>query len=208
VKELLNKIHLADSLEFLKQVEENSIDLIVTDPPYIVDTTTTVENLGSTMKSIGKLCGDDIEAIGSGFDIEAHLKEWERVSKKFNAFIFCSNKQISDLMRWGEARGHVTTCLVWWKNNAPPLCNGNWISNIEYCIHIREKGATFQGGSAVKSKVHRESIVRSEYDHPTVKPMDLIEKYILVGSNEGDVVLIAEDRIERANGNVGLFGEL
>ena len=36
----LNKILLGDSLELLKQIEDNSIDLVVTDPPYIVDTTT------------------------------------------------------------------------------------------------------------------------------------------------------------------------
>ena len=189
MKDKINKVHFGDSLQLLKDIEDNSIDLIVTDPPYIVDTSTTKENLGSTMKSIGKLCGSEMEAIGGGFDIDENLEEWERVLKKFNAFIFCSNKQISSLMKWGEDRGYVTTCLMWWKNNAPPLCNGNWISNIEYCIHIREKGATFQGGSKVKSKVHRESIVRSEFNHPTVKPLELIEKYIKVGSNENDIIL-------------------
>jgi len=235
VKEFLNKVHLGDSLELIKKLPDNSIDLIVTDPPYIVDTTNP-DPKSSMSFSLSKLCGSDIEAIGSGFDIEAHFAEWERVMKKFNAFVFCSNKQISDLMKWGESRGHVTTCLVWWKNNAPPLCNGNWISNIEYCIHIRQKGATFQGASDVKSKVHRESIVRSEFDHPTVKPLELIKKHILVGSNENDIILdpfmgsgttanaciqldrqfvgyelnekyhkMACERVERAKGNFGLF---
>jgi len=185
----LNKIHLGDSLELIKQLPDNSVDLIVTDPPYIVDTSITVEKKHSNIKGLAKLHGDSIEEIGSGFDIDLHLAEWQRVSKKFNAFIFCSNKQISSLMKWGEDRGYVTTCLVWWKYNAPPLCNGNWISNIEYCIHIREPGATFQGKAAIKSKVHRESIVISEWKHPTVKPLVLVKNYIKAGSNEGDVVL-------------------
>ena len=63
---MIDKIHNGDSLDLIKNLEENSIDLIVTDPPYIVDTSTTVENLGSTMKSIGKLCGESIEEIGGG----------------------------------------------------------------------------------------------------------------------------------------------
>ena len=187
----LNKIYLGDSLELLKQIKDDSVDLIVTDPPYIVDTTTPSEKT-SSIKSIGKLWGkneNSLVGIDNGFNIDQHLTEWKRVLKKFNAFIFCSNKQISSLMKWGEDNGFVTTCLIWWKYNAPPLCNGNWISDIEYCIHIREKGATFQGNADIKSKVYRNSIVKSEYDHPTVKPLELIKKYILLGSNENDVIL-------------------
>ena len=30
----INKIHCGDCLEFMKQIEDNSIDLIITDPPY------------------------------------------------------------------------------------------------------------------------------------------------------------------------------
>jgi len=187
----LNKIHLGDSLELLKQIEDNSIDLVVTDPPYIVDTTTCNEEK-SSIKGLSKLYGNEdnhIVGIDKGFDIDLHLTEWQRVLKKFNAFIFCSNKQISSLMKWGEDRGYVVTCLVWWKYNAPPLCNGNWISDIEYCIHIREKGAVFQGGSDVKHKVHRENIVKTEFNHPTVKPLELIKNYIKIGSNENDIIL-------------------
>lgn len=33
-KELLNKIHLGDCLEFMKQLPDKSIDLVLTDPPY------------------------------------------------------------------------------------------------------------------------------------------------------------------------------
>jgi len=234
MKDKINKIHLGDSLELMKQLPDNCIDLVVTDPPYIVDTSAPSEK--SRISGIKKLHSESIESIGSGFDIETHFKEWERVCKKFNAFIFCSNKQISSLMKWGEERNHVVTCLVWHKLNAAPLCNGNWISNIEYCIHIRERGATFQGNFKLKSKVHREASVNSEFDHPTVKPLELIKKHIQVGSNEDDVVLdpfmgsgttanaciqldrqfigyeisekyhaIACDRVERAKGNVGLF---
>lgn len=228
----LNKIHLGDSLELIKELPDNCVDLIVTDPPYIVDTTAPSKN--SRLK-ISKLYSEDIAEIGSGFDIEAHFAEWNRVCKKFNAFVFCSNKQISDLMKWGESMGYVTTCLIWHKT-AAPLCNGNWISDVEYCIHIRQKGATFQGNFKLKSKVHREPSVRSEFDHPTVKPLELIKKHIRIGSNENDVILdpfmgsgttanaciqldrqfigyelnekyhkMACERVERAKGNFGLF---
>lgn len=229
----LNKIYLGDGLEFTRQLDDNSVDLIVTDPPY------EVSNCGGGKGGFSektKKLKNSLNDISDGFDIDLHLSEWERVLKKFNAFIFCSNKQISTLMKWGEDRGYSTTCLIWHKYNAMPLCNGVWNGDIEYCIHIRESGATFQGGIDLKRKVFRESIVKSEYDHPTVKPLELIKKYIQIGSNEGDTVLdpfmgsgttahacihlnrnfigfeisekyfnIANDRIQRAYGNTGLF---
>jgi len=33
-EELLNKIHQGDCLEFMKQLPDKCIDLVVTDPPY------------------------------------------------------------------------------------------------------------------------------------------------------------------------------
>lgn len=37
MENLLNKIHLVDALEFIKQLSANSIDLVLTDPPYFLD---------------------------------------------------------------------------------------------------------------------------------------------------------------------------
>jgi len=37
VDNLLNKIHLADALELMKHLPSNSIDLVLTDPPYFLD---------------------------------------------------------------------------------------------------------------------------------------------------------------------------
>ena len=36
--ELLNKITLGDSYELIKQIPDNSIDLVIMDPPYEFDT--------------------------------------------------------------------------------------------------------------------------------------------------------------------------
>ena len=33
-KDIINKIHQGDCLEVMKQIEDNSVDAIITDPPY------------------------------------------------------------------------------------------------------------------------------------------------------------------------------
>jgi len=37
MKELVNKIILGDAFEIMKQIEDNTIDLVLTDPPYFLD---------------------------------------------------------------------------------------------------------------------------------------------------------------------------
>ncbi|MDI6732782.1 MAG: hypothetical protein QME51_01125 [Planctomycetota bacterium] len=36
-EEFINKIICADSLQFLPKLESNSIDVVLTDPPYFLD---------------------------------------------------------------------------------------------------------------------------------------------------------------------------
>ena len=181
----INTIHLGCCLELMKNIPDKSIDLIVTDPPYIL------KNGGSgksCLKSINKISTGLID-IENGFDIESTLNQFKRICKKFNAFIFCSNKQVSSLMKWGENKGYYTTCLVWHKYNCTPFSNGVWSPDIEFIVHVREKGATFKGDAKLKNKVVTMPIETSKYGHPTEKPLLLIERYLKIGSNENDLVL-------------------
>jgi site-specific DNA-methyltransferase (adenine-specific) len=185
----MNKIILGDSLELMKELPDNSVDLLLTDPPYELDLN---GGIGSKIQSIEKLYDSDLQNISSiskGFDYEAYFSEWKRVLKKFNAFIFCSNSQISKLMSIGESMGCITTLLVWHKTNTPPFSNGVWRSNLEFIVHIREKGATFKGTAKEKSKIYTSPTERSKYGHPTEKPLDLVKRLLKIGANKGDVVL-------------------
>ena len=184
-----NKIHLGDSLEIMKKIPKNSIDLVVTDPPYIINGDTNSETKEwRGVKSLGKI-KKGLNHIADGFNAKSYFIELERVLKKFNAFIFCSNHQIAELMNEGKNRGYFTTLLVWHKTNTVPFANGVYRGDLEFCIHFRESGATFNGNAKEKSKIYISPTEVSKYGHPTEKPLKLIEKYIKIGSNKNDVVL-------------------
>lgn len=181
----INKIYNQDCMDLLPTFPDKSIDLIVTDPPYEVNTSPS----GKTcLKSIHKI-ETGLDDIKKGFNIEKTFGEFQRVLKKVNIFCFCSNNQIPKIMNWGIDRGFFTTLLVWHKTNTTPFCCGVWRPDVEYCVHIREKGATFQGDAKQKEKVYVSPTVRSQTGHPTEKPLSLIKRYIEIGSNEGDVIL-------------------
>lgn len=184
-EELINKVVNADCVDAMRKLPDNSIDLIIADPPYVLNNSKTGDY--HRKKHLTKLT-EGLREIENGFDVNKIFLEFQRVCKKFNLFCFCSNAQISKIMRWGEERGFYTTLLVWHKTNPPLFANNTWRGDCEYCVHIREKGATFQGDSELKRKIWSSATLTNQV-HPTQKPLELVAKYIKIGSNEGDLIL-------------------
>lgn len=189
LSELEGKIINADCMEVLKQLPDKSIDLVLTDPPYEVDS----HGGKSTQKGLGERANnlrDNIRFVSEGFDYEKVLKEIVRVCKKINAYIFCSNAQISKIMGFFENLGCSTTLLVWHKTNAIPLANGTYHSNVEFIVCAREKGACFNElDISKKSKVIAMPYPTDKRFHPTQKPVELIERLLTIKSKENDLVL-------------------
>ena len=159
-----------------------SVNLIITDPPYEIGTG------GGGLSRNTKFHDKKLQAITKGFDFSL-LDELKRVCKPFNAYIFCSNSQISKLMSWGEENGFMTTLLIWHKPDAIPFASGTFKSDLEFIVAMKEKGATFQGDSRLKSKFYQGGVVKDKTtSHPTPKPGNLIKKIMMIGSNKGDVV--------------------
>lgn len=177
------RITRGDCYELLNQLEEKIIDLIVTDPPYLSSTTP------RTVKNAKLYDFDEYIKICSGYNIELFLALCERVCRKMNCFIFCSNNQIPTIMQWALDRKYYATLLTWNKTNAIPFCYNSWKPDIEFIIHIREKGAFFNGDPKICSKLYSSITTPSKYGHPTEKPIDLLSKLIQVGSEKGDLIL-------------------
>lgn len=92
-------------------------------------------------------------------------------------------------MQEGQLNNFYTTLLVWHKTNTVPFANGVFRGDLEFCVHIRESCATFNGNAKEKSKIYISPTEVSKYGHPTEKPLELIKRYIKIGSNENDLVL-------------------
>ena len=175
----LNKIYNIDCLEFMRSMPDKSVDLVVTDPPYEIATK------GGGLGKRPVYENGALGKISQGFDVEATLEQIARVCKKINIFIFCSTKQKPRIMNWGYDRGCNVAELFWHKPNAAPFTNNTFKSDVENIIYIREKGIKIKGAS----KLFTHNASKSKYGHPTEKPLELIKKYILIGSNDGDTVL-------------------
>lgn len=167
-----------DCIELLKELPKKSVDCIVTDIPY-----GEVNRKSNGLRNLNKGKADIVN-----FKLEELMKEFFRVCKG-SIYIFCGTEQISEIRKQMIEAGLSTRLLIWEKTNPSPL-NGQyiWLSGIECCVYGKFKGATFN--EHCKNTVFRYPCGRNKL-HPTQKPLELMEKLILVSSNEGDIILDA-----------------
>lgn len=120
------------------------------------------------------------------------LKEFVRVMKKGNIYIFCNKNQLRQYFDFFGDLGWNLDLLVWNKTNCIPTINNKYLDNLEYCIFARESGTPLYGSYETKSKCYTSPCNKADkdlYEHPTIKPLQFIKNLIINSSQEGGVVL-------------------
>lgn len=81
---------------------------------------------------------------------------------------------------------------MWKKTNPAPLCNCKYLNDVEYWIYIKGSKSKILGSYASKSMVYTSKINKAdkaEFSHPTCKPVELMEKFIINHTDAGCVVI-------------------
>jgi DNA modification methylase len=174
----LNKIYNEDSYKAIKNIPDNSIDLIVIDPPYEIVTD------GGMFNYKG------LDNIKSGIDTSI-LIELNRIMKKPNIYIWCNKKQIIQYLDFFVTKHNYSfDILAWLKPNSPPLTGGNYLPDKEFCLYFRKGiklNTTYESGKTYWiQNLNRDD--KKYFKHPTIKPLNIIKTLIENSSKEGDIV--------------------
>ena len=189
---MLNLQH-GDCFELIKDIKDNSVALVVIDPPYEFSTkyiSNNSDNKSPLNKRKNKQAAE-LKLISSGFDLSI-LDELNRIMKKINIYIWCSKMQVSKILNYYESKKCNVDILTWHKTNPAPTCNNSYLSDTEYLIFAREKGVKMYGCYETKRKYYvtpTNTKVKKLYKHPTIKPLHIIENLIINSSLENDIVL-------------------
>jgi len=168
----LGKLYHGDCLEIMQELEP--VDLVLTDPPYIIGAK------GCGLAGDRKYLKDITKAkIESGFDTTL----FERFN---NWFCFCAKDQLAEIIQKANKRNWMI--ITWNKTNPTPLTNNNYLPDAEYIIHSYEKGRLF-GKYKDKSRYCINPIWKNNINHPTVKPLFIIMKCVVLGSQKNDIIL-------------------
>ncbi len=187
-----NKIYCMDCLEGMKQIPSGSVDLIVTDPPYLMHKLHKYKDYGIEKDIMNYQKPLHENNLTKGFDIRI-LDEIFRVMKVPNIYIWCNIAQVPMYIKYFVMEKKCRMdILIWNKTNPMPLCSNKWLSDKEYCLYFRKSAYCNPSGYAeAKTVWYLPSNVKDKkiYGHPTIKPLPIIESIIRNSSREGEIVL-------------------
>ena len=201
IDNFINRIFVGDAMEIMQKIPKESIDLILTDPPYNISNDTVIRRKG------GK--------FGYAKDIVLDFGEWDKgqitpydwipiaydlLTPNGVLIFFYDKMEISCIAKWLEREFDmkVRHIAVWVKRNPPPQARKvKWQNGTEFfLIATKNHGAghhyNYMMGQHPDYIITPICMGKERYrkpTHPTQKPEKLIEPIIQWWSFEGDVVL-------------------
>lgn len=174
----LNEIQQGDCLELIKELPDNSIDCVVTDPPYFLGVTHNGQK-GSY---------SDLVIMKPFF--ETLFFQMERVLKAGgHLYMFCDWRTYPFFYPIAEQCISIKNLLVWYKG----MSGGNQYGFSHEFIIFAAKGNVNIGGENTIRHIPGFSRgakkTNGEKIHPTQKTVEIVEFLMLNSTQEGDVVL-------------------
>ena len=180
-----------DCISVMKSMSDNSIDLIVTDPPYKVTSRGSSGNAGGMLcKSINK-AGMVFEHNDTGCD--KYAPEFYRILKDgSHCYVMTNHTNLIEMLNVFTAAGfHFIKSLVWDKGNK--IMGQYYMSQFEYILFFRKGKGVKINNCGTSDVLYIPNLKTKGEDgeniHDTEKPVRLMEILIDNSSKTGETVL-------------------
>ena len=182
-----------DYRDFLQSLDKNSVDLVLTDPPYAVSRKTGFSSVKNGVHRFA-VSMDFGEWDHRQIDLAAFADAAYRVLKRGGTVIVWYDlwkiSHVYDALV--DAGFKMLRLIVWNKTNPVPLNSKSiYLSNSREMAVVGVKGGSPTFNSAYDSGNYSYPIPRhgGKRIHPTQKPLDLFRELIRKHSNPGDLVI-------------------
>ena len=186
----MNKLINGNAMEFMKTLGDESVDLIVTDPPYKITARGNAGNSGGMMKKKLSMQGkifkhNDIKPI-------EYIPEFYRLLKDVShCYIMTNHVNLQEIINVATECGFkFIKSLIWNKGNK--IMGQYYMSQFEYILFFRKgKGKKINKcGTAdilnIPNKKTKDENGKNIYD--TEKPIELMKILVENSSQEGEIV--------------------
>ena len=181
-----------NSVILLKSIETESVDLIVTDPPYKVATGGVPNETNNVILNKNRpkgILAEHSQLIKIIPKFSDWIPECYRVLKNgTHAYFMINSSNLIELANGIEKAGFkIHNILTWKKNNCTP--SQFYMKNCEFVIFCRKGKAKYINNIGDSKAVHEFNNILGNKVHPTEKPIELMKFYIENSSSKNDVVL-------------------
>lgn len=179
------KLLNGDCLEVMKQIPNESVDMVLTDPPYLCD----YSRHDSKSRFSKKIANDENNSANEGM-IEKYLQECYRIMKDNTAiYCFCNYKKIDFFKQQIETAGfNLKNIIIWDKQrNGMGDLSTTFGYSYEFII-FASKGQPKIRGKRISDVWQFARVKPKEQEHQNQKPVDLLVQAIEKSTDEGAVI--------------------
>ena len=178
-------LRLGDCLELMKNIPDGSVDLVLTDPPYLCD-----YSRRDVRSRFSKKIANDENNSANELMIERYMQECYRVMKDNTAiYCFCNYKKIDFFKQQIENAGFNLKNIIIWDKQRNGM--GDLPTTFGYSyefIIFASKGQPKIRGNRISDVWKFSRVKPKEQTHQNQKPIDLLKQAIEKSSDEGSVV--------------------
>lgn len=204
-----NKIYNMDCIEGMKSIPNNTIDIVITDPPFAIDFKAKRNNYHRTASRVIEGYNEIPRKQYYDFTLK-WMREVYRVLKDSGSmYVFSGWNNLKDILVAIDDLGFITVNHIIWKYQFGVVTTRKFVTSHYHCLYVcknDEKRKFFpysrykkedddkDGGSLHYKDKEDVWIIKREYwtgdkKTPTKLPAELIKKILMYSSEEGDIVL-------------------
>jgi site-specific DNA-methyltransferase (adenine-specific) len=174
-----------DAANKLAELEDASVDCIITDPPYGID----YKSNRSSSKSLNKkLAGDKEDAPHLLNDVLTSAKS--KLKDDAHCYVFCSWKTLPSMIQVVREHFEVKSVLNWEKNNhGMGDLQGSYAEMYEYIIFATKGNRKLNYDTRPTNKFQAPRVVGDNQTHPTEKPVQLLRQLAKYSTIKGETIL-------------------
>lgn len=205
----LNRIYNIDCLEGMKSIPNNSIDLVVTDPPFAIDFKAKRNNYNRTASRVLEGYNEIPKEKYYDFTLK-WMKEIYRVLKESGSmYVFSGWNNLKDILIAIDEVGFITVNHIIWKYQFGVVTKRKFVTSHYHCLYVcknDEKRRFFGYSRYDKDAKNKEGrslhygdkedvwVIKREYwtgdqKTPTKLPAEIVKKILKYSSEERDIVL-------------------
>ncbi|MBI4972193.1 MAG: site-specific DNA-methyltransferase [Candidatus Omnitrophica bacterium] len=204
-----NKIYNMDCIEGMKQISDEVIDLVITDPPFAIDFKAKRSNYHRIQSRVLEGYHEIPQEQYYSFTIQ-WMKEVYRILKESGSmYVFSGWNNLKDILMAIDELGFITVNHIIWKYQFGVVTKRKFVTSHYHCLYVcknDEKRKFFPYTrydrhlkDAEGKSLHYEDkedvwVIKREYWNgdqktPTKLPAELIKKILMYSSDKGDIIL-------------------